>query len=182
MNLINKIRSLIKLAVVTDPLQDVNAIPIHQVSYNGKVGNSVPWFPFGFNAVPDANSLSLVVTPNGRSEERIDFPSSPQRRVFVETGEVVVYHPATQSKILFKSDGTINIESVTQVNVTAPLTQVTGNLDVTGTLGVGGASQFDGDATFDAAITDLNGIDHVTHEHVYHDDGSNFDTGPPKAG
>jgi hypothetical protein len=185
MNIVNKIRSLIKVAMVTNPGIDSGKIPVHQLTYMGKIGNSVPWFPFGFSAVPDSNSLSLVVTPNGRSEERVDFPSSPQRRVLVETGEVVVYHPATQSKILFKSDGTINIESGIQVNVTAPLTQVNGNLDVTGTLGVAGAAQFDGalgadgDATFGAAITDLNGIDHVTHQHQG-GPGVAGDTGVPK--
>ena len=165
MDLINKIKSLIKIAVVTNPGVDQGTIPIHQISYLGKVGNSVPWFPFGFSAVPDENSLTVIVTPSGRSEDRIDFPSSPQRRVFVETGEVVVYHPATQSKILFKSDGTINIESAIQVNVTAPLTQVNGNLDVTGSIGVTGSMDVDGAATFGAAITDSNGINHVTHTH-----------------
>ena len=186
MDIVNKIRSLVKIAMITNPGIDSGKIPVHQLTYMEKIGNSTPWFPFGFNAVPDINSLTLVLTPNGRSEDRVDLPSSPQRRVFVETGEVVVYHPATQSKIHFKADGSISIDSPTQVNVTAPLTQVTGDLDVTGTLGVGGAAQFDGTldadgaATFGAAITDSNGIDHVTHRHTQNGSTSGVSTDGPR--
>ena len=192
---------MIKVAAVVLPGSDGFAMPKNQIQYKGKVGDSVPWFPFGFHAVPTPDSFTLVVTPNARPEERIDFPSSAQDRIPVEVGEVVVYHPATKSKMHFKSDGSIDIESNVQVNVTAPLTQVIGDLDVTGTFGVAGAAQFQsdvemdanltvdlestltGDATFGGAtnITNSNGVvDLTNHGHTAYNSGG--DTTRPQTG
>tara|TARA_R110000751_G_scaffold93960_1_gene183429 strand:- start:6705 stop:7274 length:570 start_codon:yes stop_codon:yes gene_type:complete len=187
MSLLHKIRSIIKLAVITNASSDIGAIPINEISYRGKVANSAPWFPFGFHAVPENGTLTLVVNPNARDEERIDFATSVQRRIPVSIGEVVVYHPATKSKIHFRADGSIDIDSPTQVNVTAPLTQVTGDLDVTGNVDVGGTIDVEGDATFEARILvdPLNNptgtdIDLVDHEHPYKNGLENQFTDGPK--
>lgn len=153
LSLVQKLQSLIKLAAVVTPGSDGFAMPKHQIQYKGKLGESVPWFPFGFHAVPTPDSFTLVVSPNARPEERVDFPSSAQDRIPVAVGEVIVYHPATKSKMHFKADGTIDIASDVQVNVTAPLTQVNGDLDVTGTFGVAGTAQFQSNVEIDANLT-----------------------------
>ena len=189
LSLVQKLQSLIKLAAVVTPGSDGFAMPKHQIQYKGKLGESVPWFPFGFHAVPTPDSFTLVVSPNARPEERVDFPSSAQDRIPVAVGEVIVYHPATKSKMHFKADGTIDIESDVQVNVTAPLTQVNGDLDVTGTFGVAGSAEFqsnveiDGDTTFGGAtnITNSNGVvDLTNHGHTSYNSGG--DTTRPQTG
>ena len=92
----------------------------------------------------------------------IALPGSPQTRPELEPGEVAVYHPPTGSLIRFKANGDIDI--------TAPLVTITGNLTVTG------------DTALAATVTS-NGKDiSDTHTHVGSPsapDGAQSNTGVP---
>jgi hypothetical protein len=114
-----KIKSLLRWAKTTRDEADADAWPTHQVSYMGKVGKSLAWFPFGFHANVPKENLTLVMSMQGNPEARVDLPGSPLSRPVAEPGEVVVYHPATGSKVHFKESGDVDVESVGDVNVDA---------------------------------------------------------------
>jgi hypothetical protein len=126
----NTIKSLLRLARVAKAGDDTEEFPIQQVAYLGKVGNTVMWFPYGMHANIPADELVLMVAMQGNPEARVSFPGSPQKRVKPLAGtEVTFFHPVTGSKLHFKADGSIEIESKNGMAIT-----VAGDaaIDVTG--------------------------------------------------
>ena len=110
--------------------------PIQQVSYLGKTGNAVVWFPYGVHAsIPEDQggngSLALMLSMRGNAEERVVLPGSPQKRpMTLAPGELAVYHPPTGSLIHFRASG--------DVDITAPNLNVVGDVTITGDLTVSG--------------------------------------------
>jgi phage gp45-like len=131
------IKRLIRWCRVTRATQKVGAtetgpFPNQQVSYLGKLTNSVAWYPYGFHAVAPDDALALMLTHAGGNQNH--FPGSPRQRILIEDGEVVVYHPLTGSKVHFKANGDIDVDAGTaNVNVTAAEVNVTttGNTTLT---------------------------------------------------
>lgn len=133
---LRRLRGLIRWAKTTLDMDDTGDFPVHQTTYMGKVGDAVAWFPYGFHANIPAEELALIFALQGNPEARVSLPGSPTKRIKVATGEVVVFHPSSGSKIHFKADGTIEI--------TAPLTKVIGNFEVTGDSALGATVTSDG--------------------------------------
>jgi hypothetical protein len=75
----------------------------------GKVTDSVAWYPYGFHAVAELDSLGVMLNQQG--DTHLHLVGSPRQRITVGDGEVIVYHPDTGSKVHFKSNGDINVES-----------------------------------------------------------------------
>lgn len=116
----NAIRNLWRWARVTIVGSDDKEFPFQQVSYLGKAGNAVMWFPYGFHANIPVDTLGLIVGVGGNSEARVMLPGSPKERIKpLAAGEIVVYHPSTGTKIHFKADGNININTIKTLNVIA---------------------------------------------------------------
>lgn len=118
--------------------------PVQQVSHLGKASNSVPWFPYGFDANVPPNELSVLLGLLGR-DSRAHLPGSPGKAPATQLGEVVVFHPTTGSKVHFLQDGSIQVVAgLASVVVTAtggitlnpgavPVT-INGDLVVTGSI------------------------------------------------
>lgn len=194
----NAIRRLIRWAVTETDASESGTYQTQQISYLGRPGKSASAYPYGFSANAPKGVLAVLLSISGQSDARAHMPISGPKRIRLASGEVVVFHPNTGSKVHFRSDGSIEVDAKADVRVTAagaitavagttltataavsaaitaPTVTITGNLVVTGTLNIAGA------ATFGAAITDLNGIDHVTHKHTYLISGSPNDTSGPE--
>jgi phage gp45-like len=144
-----------KIGIVASPLDDSDQLPSQLVSYQGKEGRAVPFYPYGLHGVAEDESYVLVITVNGNSEERICIPTSMLKRPKLEVGEVSLYHPPTGAKITLKTNGDVNIDAVGDVNVNspglmrivAPDVEIEGNLDVSGNVGIGGDSELTGNLT-----------------------------------
>ena len=201
--LIEKIKQLLKIGVVSNSGADAGPIPIQQVSYKGKEGNSVAWHDFGFHSIPTENSYCLVIVPNGNNEERVHIATSALKRPIGKPGDVFIFSPTSGSQIKMCVDGNIEVTaagditmvSPTKIEMTAPEIEAIGNTTVTGTFDVTGAAQFDttvdvdGIATFNAAAefaarigaTSSVDSDYDLAEHVHYLDGdSNIDVDGPK--
>jgi len=180
-------RNMIKRAVITLGGDDDKDIPIQQLSYNGKVADAEIIFPYGVHANLSANNntLCIVFAVEGQEDYRAAMGYTPSLRPKpLEEGEVVFYHPLTQSKIQFRNNGDIDID-VTGENgdlnatikkdlniiiggdaniavtgtatVTAPTTNWTGDINLDGDLVVTGTS------TADDHLSD--GISGKSHTH-----------------
>lgn len=112
-NVKNMIRSLLRWARVTKAGDDTADFPVQQVGYLAKVGDSVMWFPYGMHANIPADELVLMVSMQGNPEARVSIPGSPQKRVKpLAASEVVFFHPNTGSKLHFKANGDIEINTI----------------------------------------------------------------------
>ncbi len=158
-SVVNQIKSLIRLAVITAFSSDDKKFPIHQVEYMGKKADACAWYPYGYHANPGPEVLNLLFSVIGNAENRVMLPSSPKERPkpLVE-GEVIFYNPTTQSFIHLKADGSIDINSKTDLNVTVAgnlVAAVEGNLDVN----VAGSAEIDsiGDLDITAPNTNITG-------------------------
>lgn len=147
-SLSDRIRNLLRWCKVTrDGGSDTDQFPVQQVGYLEKVGDALMWFPFGYHANIPAETLAIMLSMQGNREARVALPGSPIGRPAIAAGEVVIFHPATQSRIHFKANGDIEVTTDTKIKVTAPLAELIGDLTVSGDVTV------DGDVN---VITDLN--------------------------
>ncbi len=120
-------------AKITRKGNESGQYPIQQGTYLGRVTDMMVLFPFGMHANLPVDQLGLLIDLEGR----IFMGTSAIGRITVEEGELVLYHPKTKSKIHFKDNGNINVESMGDVNVKASNV----NIDASVTnLGVGGAA------------------------------------------
>jgi len=133
-------------AKITRAGDDKGQIPVQQATYLGRVADFAMLFPYGMHANCPPDTVGLIVDETGR----VFLSTSAIGRISVEEGEVVFYHPSTQSKLHFKKSGDIDIETATKINLKSDevniktvadvnLNAVNVNIDASATnLGVGG--------------------------------------------
>lgn len=196
--MLDKLKGLLKLAIISFAGDDSKQVPEQQVSYNGKPCQSIAWYPYGFHAIADEDCFCVIGTIGANSEERVHLVTSMLKRPRGEKGEVFVYHPNTGNKIHFKNDGTVVLEATSDVTVItptkvvldAPDVEITGNLDVTGDVGVGGDVGVTGAVDLASTLTVLgnttlteevvSGTEYIggRHEHNRIGTGDDFTEGP----
>ena len=76
MGMSNTIKSLVRLCRTTLAAKDDKAFQTQQVEYFGKVGDAIPWFPYGIHANVPADKLCLMFNLHANNEARFTFPSS----------------------------------------------------------------------------------------------------------
>lgn len=119
MSVVAMLKNLIRWAVINAIADDTQQFPIHQVDYLGKTADATAWYPFGFHANPGSSTLALLFSLGSNAENRVALPGSPRERIKqLSGGEVVMYHPATGSKVHFKADGSIDMDVKVDLNVT----------------------------------------------------------------
>lgn len=140
------ISRIVRWSVISSSTEDVDPYPTQGINYLGKDGIAQIWYPYGFNAHAPRGSLNLMWAMAADSNAYVAMPGSPQERVKVAEGEVVMYHPKTGAKVHMKEDGSIlidsptsvDVEAVNWINLTAPFVNVSdelttgGDVDVTG--------------------------------------------------
>lgn len=167
------------LAKITKGGDEELSFPIQQFEMNDRIGDAYITAPYGMHYNLPADQPALNISPDGTILMGID----PIGRIKVEAGEVVFYHPITKSKIHFKNNHDIDIETEADLNavcdnlnatvetkatVTAPESEFIGNVTVTGNLTVTGST------TLSSTVTS-NGKDiSDTHGHAQaNDSGGN---------
>lgn len=141
------LRNLIKLCRFSKTESDSAQFPVQQVSYLDKAGDALVAMPYGSHANIPENALGALFQISEQEQNRAVLPISPGDRPHpIESGEVVYFHPATGTKIHFKSSGDIDISTIanlnivaaTQVQITAPNISLIGSVTVSGSLAVSG--------------------------------------------
>lgn len=114
MNVMNIIRSLIRRATITLGGKDDLDVPIQQVSYLGKTADVEIITPYGVHAnLPTNNDVLMTMwSVAGQEDFRVGMGYTPKLRPKeTPVGEVIFYHPLTQSRVQFKNNGDIEIDS-----------------------------------------------------------------------
>jgi len=101
------------LAHITKKGDESKSFPIQQFKMNDRVGDAYIVAPYGVHYNLVVGQPALNVSPDGTILMGID----PIGRIKVEAGEVVFYHPITKSKIHFKNNHDIDVETETDVNI-----------------------------------------------------------------
>ena len=161
--MVSDFNNLIKVCRISNTGVDSDQYPVQQVSYLGKAVASFIAMPYGSHANLPVNELGILLQISTQEQNRAVIPLSPKRRPKgLAPGEVVYYHPITGSKIHFRNNG--------DIDVTAPNTNLAGNVTISGNLNVAGNStlntvQVSGQADFNGGIF-ANGVDiGETHAH-----------------
>lgn len=130
-NPIRAIKNLIRFARVTAAGGDDKDFPVQQVEYLGKTGDTAMWFPYGVSANIPPDFLALILSTGANPEARIAFPASPKERLVsplpspLASGELLVFNPLTQAFVHFRSDGSIEVKTPTDLDMT-----VAGNVNL----------------------------------------------------
>lgn len=167
-----------------------------QASFLGRLGNYTIAFPYGLYADLPTDTLLKEIAPG------VAIPVTVERPDDTEQGEPVFFHPATNTRIIARNNGdldisttdtggNVNIETVsanitasTSVVVDSPNTTFTGDVQINGKLDV------DGDITSLANVIatlllqgatltvtgagSIDGQDYTTHAHTQaNDSGGN---------
>lgn len=153
---LGSLRNLIRLCRFSKKEKDDQQFPVQQVEYLGKVVDVFIIMPYGSHANIPEDFLGVLAQVSGQEQNRIVIPTSAKERIHpVESGEVVYFHPVTKSKVHFKNNGDIDIETEADINatcanlnavvttkatVTAPESEFIGNVTVNGNLAVTGST------------------------------------------
>ena len=160
MGLLNKIRNLVRFVKITGPADNSKQFPVQQVTFKGKVANTMMAFPYGMYAnVTTTDGLGLMFSVEGNEENRTCIGMVPQKRpTDLALDEVAVYHPYSDSFIKFRNDGSISLQ--------ASILNVEGDLDISGDVEISGNLTVGGDTTLGVIVTS-GGINiSGTHTHV----------------
>lgn len=152
----NMIKNMIRRALITLGGDDDKDFPVQQITYLGKAADCEMISPYGHHANLPANDEVLVTMFSvlGEEDNRVGMGYTPKLRPKkLPIGEVVFYHPLTQSRVQFKNNGDIEIEA-TGDNGSAIVTikkdlniTVKGDVNITAT----------GDVNITGAIVSING-------------------------
>ena len=78
--MINKIKNLIKRAIITNTGNDDGNFPVSQIQYFGKSGDAEMIWPYGFGALPPNGAVCLVFSVNGDESNRVAIATLPESR------------------------------------------------------------------------------------------------------
>lgn len=189
-NIKNMIRNVVRRALIKREDKDDRDFPVQQVEYLDKAANCEIITPYGVHANLPANDEVLLTmwAVAGQEDYRVGMGYTPKLRPKdLPVGEVVFYHPLSQSKMQYKNNGDIEIDVIGEngsflitvkkdlkitvagdvtfdvtgtSTVNVPTTNWTGDINLTGNLDVSG------NTTLGATVTS-NGKDiSDTHKHA----------------
>lgn len=125
-----KLKGLVKLGSATKARGSTGTVPIQSFTHQGKTGDTMNAYPYGFDANAPAEALSVMLAIEGNAENRVSLPMAPfEWAADLASGEVRIFHPLTGSQIRFQADGSVLID--------APEVTFTGNVTVQGTTTLG---------------------------------------------
>lgn len=110
------ISNIVKRALVSLSKTDDADIPVVQVSYLGKTGDSEVLSPYGISVRLPKDIQVLLFAVQSQENNRLCIGySQTDRFKNLEEGEVVIGNPLTKSFVKFDKDGNIDIESKAKI-------------------------------------------------------------------
>lgn len=110
------ISNIVKRAYVSLSKTDDADIPVVQVSYLGKTGDSEMLSPYGLSVRLPRDIQVLLFAIQAQENNRLCMGySQTDRFKNLEEGEVVIGNPLTKSFVKFDKDGNIDIESKAKI-------------------------------------------------------------------
>lgn len=122
------IQNIIRYGFVTNTSKDESQFPVQQVKIDGALNDVAALSPYGIHANIATDTLVATASIEGDPSNVIIIGAHTPNRPKLATGENCIYHPPTGTKIHFKADGTITIDTGGE-NTTM---NITGDLNVSG--------------------------------------------------
>ena len=160
------LKNIIRQAVISVVSDDSEAYPKAQATANGKATDITRLSVYGLCSNPPLDSHVLMIS--SQAQEAVKFGvinDFLRRKKNLKEGEVALFNCITGAFVYLKADGSIEVESTLKVSVTAPETEINGNLIVNGDI----------TATGDITSAELKvpgNPDYTVHKH------GGVDTGP----
>lgn len=130
MSILSCIKSLIKRGKTTLPGNDSGLAMTAQIQYMNKVTTSHIINPAGFGHNPTPGNLAIIFNVSGVEDNLSTIVTNDFNRIKnLVPGETVIYNTVTKSHIIFKQDGSIEIN--------APVININGDLNVSGKTNLG---------------------------------------------
>lgn len=110
MSLLNKMVSMIKIALTTSVMDDSKQFPFMQAQFMTKVNDI--WFmtPYGFYSSPPVNSIGIVFNIQAQEQNRVGiFNDYERRNKNLEEGEVELFNTLTKTRITLKANGDLDV-------------------------------------------------------------------------
>lgn len=187
MDIDNKVKNLIKWGRQTNIAKDIEQTSTKtsladegyqtaQINILGQSKNVKNLTPYGLYNSPPVGSEWTIFSNRGNSDDLCGIANDYKGRFKgLKEGEVALVNLNTGSRIYLKEDnsieidskGTIDIKSVGNVNLTAPTTNITGNVNFSG-----------GDFDFSGGTFTINGIVFDIHVHGGVQSGGSSSGGP----
>jgi len=110
MSLLNKITSMIKIALSTSVMTDTKTFPFLQAQFMTKVNDI--WFitPYGYYSSPPVGSMGLVFNIQAQEQNRAGiFNDYDRRPKDLKEGEVTLFNTLTKTRITLKANGDLDV-------------------------------------------------------------------------
>lgn len=125
----------IRWSYVVEASNDTTRYPEQKVEYLGVLADASPIYPYGFHANATPDSLALLFSAQGLSDNKAFIPTSNRSRPELKAGEVAFYQPETGAYAIFREAGDIEIitgdEGSQPINLTCTQVNVTATESVT---------------------------------------------------
>jgi len=178
------LKNLLRWCKITRAADDTKQFAVQQITYLGKLCETLMIFPYGLHGNVPPDSLGVTFAIQGNAENRGTIAWEPRSRPELQSGEVAFYHPPTGAHIIWRANGDLNIvagdDGAANINIMcvqasiaasgsltidSPTTTISGDLLVQGATALGSVTS--------------NGVDvGSTHRHSgVQSGGSN--SGPP---
>lgn len=149
----------IKWARITKPAPaEPQQFAVQQVSYSGKVGDAAVVMPYGLHANLPVDALTLMFSVNDEPDNRAIIGYDAKNRPTLEEGEVAFYHPPTDSFIIFRASGDLDIQAGTEGGANVNIICTDANITASGDVNVeasGDANITAANVNIDAGVTNL---------------------------
>ena len=154
------LRNLLRWARITKSGKDDKQFPVQQMEYSGKVADGAMVSPYGYHGNVPPDTLALMVAIQGNADNRAAIGVLAKNRPQLAAGEVAFYHPTSQSWVIWREGGKLEVQSEGDVSaavggaltatVEGPTTLTTPLLTLNGDLAVNGSMTNNG---FDVGYT-----------------------------
>lgn len=157
--IINRIKQMIKQAVVSTLLSDDSPYPRSFANYSGKDTYYTRLSPYGLDTHPPRGAHVLLFSAQAQEANKFGIASDPINRFKpLAENEVVLYNTATQDYVYLKANGDIEIDSKADVTVNAVGdVNVTAGGDITAEAGAALTAKGATTATIEAPTITLTG-------------------------
>jgi phage gp45-like len=109
---------MIKRGIITLASKNEQDFQVCQVKYLGKTKNIELVLPYGLYSNPKEESIVILLNIGANEENVAGIPYNPYIRFKeLEAGEVAIGNPHANSKVYFKNNGDIEIESSGNINI-----------------------------------------------------------------
>lgn len=135
MDFLDKLKNLIKTALISGPVNNSSQFGFQQISYKGKTSDCFMIFSYGHYANCSSNdTLVTVFEVDGNEDNKYGIGFTPKKRpIDLEPGEHAVYHPETETFIKFRNNADIIITTGTvdgtKGNIIVNCNNLTANVD-----------------------------------------------------